>query len=100
MPLTERNKPQFLKCLFCKRCVRMLDAEGTLRLHAFGKELIVHILHDHIGTLHALLRPLRLAVPEIQAGRFLVQSTERTGKGRFPGAVVSDDGDDVAGCGL
>lgn len=65
MPFTEQNKPQFFECFLRKRCVRIFDAEGALRLYALSKELIVHILHDHVRTLHALLRLLRLSVPQI-----------------------------------
>lgn len=77
----------------------MFEAKGTLCLHAFGKELIVHVLHDHVGALHVFLWLLRLSVSEILAGCFPVQTAERTGKGRFPRAVVSDDGDDLSGRG-
>ena len=96
----QRNKPQLLKCFFRKLRVGVFDTEGTLGLYAFGKKLVVHILHDHIGTLHALLRLLRISVPQIRAGRFLVQTAERTGEGRFPRAVVSDNGNDISGRGL
>ena len=100
MPLTKRYKAQFLKRFLRKLRVGILNAECTLRLHAFGKKLIVHVLHDHIRTLHALFGLLWFPIPEIGTGPFLVQSAECAGKGRFSGTVVSDNGNDISGRGL
>ena len=100
MPLAERGKPQFYERLFRKLRVRVLDAERTLGLNALGKELIVHILHDHVGALHSLFWLLRFSIPKKRTGRLLMQTAERAGEGRFPRAVMADDSDDVTGRGL
>ena len=96
MPLRKRGQSQRRQRFIRQMKIRTLQAKNTFRRHAFGKELIVHILHDHAGALHALTGALRPAVPEIIAGPLPVQAAQCPRKAGFACAVASRQRDDFA----
>ena len=96
MALTEGGEAQRIQCFVRQRRVRAADAEGALRLNAFGKELVVHILHDHIGALHARLRLLGRPVPGVLPGQLLMQAAEGAGEGGLAGAVAAAEQDELS----
>lgn len=91
--LTEGGEAQRIQCFVRQRRVRAADAEGALRLNAFGKERVVHILHDHIGAPHARLRLLGCPVPGVLPGQLLMQAAEGAGEGGLAGAVAAAEQD-------
>lgn len=94
--LTEGGEAQRIQCFVRQRRVRAADAEGALRLNAFGKELVVHILYDHIGAQHARLRLLGRPVPGVLPGQLLMQAAEGAGEGGLAGAVAAAEQDELS----
>ena len=96
MALPVWGQPQFLQGSVYQNLVRVPDAEGALRLHAFGEQLVVHVLHHHVGLLQPFPALHRPATPLELTVTVLVEPAQSPGECGLSSPIVAHHADDLS----
>ena len=99
MALPVLSQPQLLQGGVYQNLVRVPDAEGALRLHALGEQLVVYVLHHHVGLLQPIPALHRPAVPLELTVTVLVEPAQSPGECSLSGPVVAHHADNLSPCG-